>query len=57
VLAEEIDRAAQLIAGETRWSLYDPQLERFIEPKADREAVAGAFEYGREQLRRLSGPD
>ena len=46
ILAEKIAKASTVIAEETAWQLYDPQLERFIDPARDADAFAEAFGVG-----------
>jgi hypothetical protein len=45
-LIEDIDRAAKIITAETGWQLYDPQLDRFIDPQHDAAAFTEAFRAG-----------
>lgn len=52
-LSEEIARAAKVIGGETGWDLYDPQLERFVDPVADAEEFAAAFSVGVGHVQRI----
>jgi len=52
-LAVAIGEASKVISQETGWRLYDPQLERFIDPAADAQEFRTAFDYGRDHLRRV----
>jgi hypothetical protein len=45
-LAAQIDRASRIIAADTGWKLYDPQLEKFIDPLRDADEFAEAFGVG-----------
>ena len=45
-LAEEIAKASNVIREETGWRLYDPQLEKFIDPVRDADEFARAFGVG-----------
>ena len=45
-LAEEIAKASNVIREETGWQLYDPQLEKFIDPLRDADEFARAFGVG-----------
>jgi hypothetical protein len=45
-LAEEIAKASNVIREETGWQLYDPQLEKFIDPVRDADEFAQAFGVG-----------
>ena len=45
-LAEEIAKASKVIREETGWQLYDPQLEKFIDPVRDADEFARAFGVG-----------
>jgi hypothetical protein len=45
-LAEEIAKASNVIREETGWQLYDPQLEKFIDPVRDADEFARAFGVG-----------
>jgi hypothetical protein len=45
-LSRDIARVAKLIAAETGWQLYDPQLDRFIDPERDAGKFAQAFGVG-----------
>jgi hypothetical protein len=45
-LAEEITKASRVIREETGWQLYDPQLEKFIDPVRDADEFAQAFGVG-----------
>lgn len=49
-LTADIERAAAIIAAETGWKLYDPQLEKFIDPSTHAAEVRGMFDYGRGKL-------
>ena len=40
-LAEEIAKASNVIREETGWQLYDPQLEKFIDPVRDADESHG----------------
>jgi hypothetical protein len=45
-LAEEIAKASNVIREATGWQLYDPQLEKFIDPVRDADEFARAFGVG-----------
>ena len=45
-LAEGIAKASDVIREETGWQLYDPQLEKFIDPVRDADEFARAFGVG-----------
>jgi hypothetical protein len=45
-LADEIAKASKVIGEPTGWRLYDPQLERFIDPARDASEFAEAFGIG-----------
>jgi hypothetical protein len=45
-LAEEVAKASNVIREETGWQLYDPQLEKFIDPVRDADEFARAFGVG-----------
>ena len=45
-LAEEIAKASNVIREQTGWQLYDPQLEKFIDPVRDADEFARAFGVG-----------
>ena len=45
-LAEEIAKASNVIREETGWQLYDPQLEKIIDPLRDADEFARAFGVG-----------
>jgi hypothetical protein len=52
-ITDDIERAAKLIAGETDWKLYDPQLEKFIDPASDAEEIRSAFDYGVDKVTQI----
>ena len=52
-LTTQIGDASKLIATETGWRLYDPQLEQFTDPAADAESFQQAFDVGREAVHRI----
>jgi hypothetical protein len=55
-LAREIVAVAAAVASEeAAWRLYDPQLERFIDPIHDRESFLGAFGWGLDAAKRIYG--
>ena len=45
-LAKKIAKASNVIREETQWQLYDPQLEKFIDPVRDADELARAFGVG-----------
>jgi hypothetical protein len=45
-LADEIAKASNVIREEIGWQLYDPQLEKFIDPVRDADEFARAFGVG-----------
>jgi hypothetical protein len=49
-ITDDIDDAARIIGADTGWRLYDPQLEKWIDPASDAGEVQGMFDYGRERL-------
>lgn len=53
VLVREIDRAARIIGAETGWQLYDPQLDRFLDPERDAAEFRKAFGVGVRQVQRI----
>jgi len=54
-MAIAIDEAAKVISQQTGWKLYNPQLEKFIDPGADAAEARRAFDFGRDHLRRIVG--
>jgi hypothetical protein len=52
-LAEGIAEASNVIGDETGWRLYDPQLEKFIDPRRDADEFAEAFGVGVRHLDRI----
>jgi hypothetical protein len=53
-LTSQIGDASKLIATETGWRLYDPQLARFTDPETDAEKFSKKFEVGRKAVRRVT---
>jgi hypothetical protein len=53
-LAREIDAAAKAIAAETDWQLYDPQLEKFLDPARDADEFVAAFGVGVGHVQRIA---
>jgi broad specificity phosphatase PhoE len=53
-LAADIEQAAKVIAGETGWELYDPQLEKFMDPVRDADEFAAAFGVGAGHVQRVA---
>jgi hypothetical protein len=53
-LTRRVSAASKLIAAETGWRLYDPQLDRFSDPEADAEDFRRVFDGGRAALRRIA---
>jgi hypothetical protein len=53
-LAADIDRVAKVIAAETGWELYDPQLEKFLDPVRDADEFADAFGAGVGHVQRIT---
>jgi hypothetical protein len=49
-LTRDIASASSVIATETGWKLYDPQLERVIDPAADASEIRRMFDVGREHV-------
>ena len=45
-LLQEIERAAAIVSAETGWKLYDPQLEKFLDPSRDGAEFRKAFGAG-----------
>lgn len=57
-LTRDIENAASIIASETGWKLYDPQLERFIDPANDAPEIRAMFDVGREHIQKvIAGED
>jgi len=56
-LAREIDAAAKAIAAETDWQLYDPQLEKFLDPARDADEFAEMFGVGVGHVQRITAED
>ena len=54
VLAEQVAKAANVIGTDTGWQLYDPQLERFIDPARDADQFAEAFSLGVGHVTRIA---
>jgi hypothetical protein len=53
-LLADIDKASKTIAAETGWELYDPQLEKFLDPVRDADEFAKAFGVGVGQVQRIA---
>jgi len=53
-LAQAIERAATVIGAQTGWELYDPQLERFIDPAQDAAELREMFEVGVGHVQRIT---
>jgi hypothetical protein len=53
-LAREIAKAEKVIAKETGWQLYDPQLEKFVDPARDADEFAEAFGVGVGHVQRIA---
>jgi hypothetical protein len=53
-LVQEIEKAATAIAKETGWQLYDPQLEKFLDPARDADEFARAFGVGVGHVQRIA---
>ena len=56
-LAREIEAAAKAIAAETGWQLYDPQLEKFLDPARDADEFAAMFGAGVGHVQRIAAED
>jgi hypothetical protein len=56
-ITRDIATAASVIAGITKWRLYDPQLERFVDPQSDTVDMRSVFDYGRERLSEMIDDD
>lgn len=56
-ITTDISRAAGLIKAQTGWDLYDPQLDKFIEPDEAAAEIEAAFDYGREALSEITKQD
>jgi hypothetical protein len=52
-ILRDIGSAADAIARETGWKLYDPQIERFFDPARDRDAFRKAFGAGTDAVNRI----
>jgi hypothetical protein len=53
-LIADIDQASRIIAAETGWQLYDPQLEKFMDPERDAAEFGEAFGVGVSHLQRIT---
>jgi hypothetical protein len=53
-LLREIAGAAGVIADQTGWQLYDPQLEKFLDPARDAGEFAEMFAAGVAHVRRIA---
>lgn len=53
-LAADIDRASKIIAADAGWKLYDPQLEKFMDPERDADEFAKAFGVGVSHVQRIA---
>jgi hypothetical protein len=53
-LAADIDKASKIIAADTGWELYDPQLEKFMDPVGDADEFATAFGVGVGQVQSIT---
>jgi hypothetical protein len=53
-LADEIAKASNVIREATGWTLYDPQLEKFIDPVRDADEFAQAFGVGVSHVQRIA---
>jgi hypothetical protein len=49
-ITDDVEKAAGIIAADTGWRLYDPQLEKWIDPASDAGEVHGMFDHGRGKL-------
>jgi hypothetical protein len=52
-LTRDIASASSVISRETGWKLYDPQLERVIDPATDGAEMRRMFDVGRERLQTI----
>ena len=53
-LLRDIGSASEVIARETGWKLYDPQLEQFLDPARDGAAFREAFGAGTAAVNRIA---
>jgi acyl carrier protein len=53
-LVADIERASKIITADTAWELYDPQLEKFIDPVGDADELAKAFGVGVSHVQRIT---
>ena len=53
-LADEIAKASKLIGEATGWRLYDPQLDKFVDPVRDADEFAEAFGIGVSHVERIA---
>lgn len=56
-ITNDIETAANIISAETGWRLYDPQLEKWVDPGADGGEVHRMFDFGREKLAEIVEKD
>jgi hypothetical protein len=49
-VTKHIDAAAKVIAADTGWRLYDPQLEKFVDMETDRADITGGFDTTRDRF-------
>jgi hypothetical protein len=53
-LGDEIAKASKLIGEATGWRLYDPQLDKFVDPVRDADEFAEAFGVGVSHVERIT---
>ena len=53
-IATQIESASAIVAAETGWRLYDPQLEQFLDPVRDRDAFRAAFGVGADAVNQIA---
>jgi hypothetical protein len=54
-LMAQVRDASRIINAATGWCLFDPQVERVVDPARESVDITAAFDHGREQLRRVVG--
>jgi hypothetical protein len=56
-LMERVQAAARVIGSETGWRVFDPQLDKVVDPAQDATAMTETFDYGRASLRKAVASD
>jgi len=52
-ITRDIASSSAIIARETGWKVYDPQLERVIDPATDAPEILRMFDFGRARLQTI----